>query len=185
MGKRTLSQMEKDYIKAIAEEAGPHFSKIAVSTAFVSAIERRDNDRRKIFRETEDLLRAKNLLLDNIAEWKADIENLEIGCGTSRRSSDIMAMANTRLTPEQLLESKIISLKAKIERDTDKLLRLDKAIETIKPDPWYGIIELKYFEEMDDDEIAEQFDCDVRTVRRHKNRLVWRLSVKLTGGEMV
>lgn len=43
------------------------------------------------------------------------------------------------------------------------------------------IVRYKYFEQKNDDEIAELMHCAPRTVRAHKSRLVGRLSVFLYG----
>ncbi len=184
--KTTLSQEEKNYIKLVVQEAMPTAADTAIRRAFVSAVEFRDNDRRKIFRETEDLLRAKPAMEENIQEWEAELKQLElIGVAEKHSSKDIVQMATSRITPEQLYESKILNLKAKIERDKEKLEQLNQALFKIQDDKMFEIIELKYFDEWDDDDIAAELECDVRTVRRHKNRLIWKIAVKLRGGEMV
>jgi len=122
---------------------------------------------------------------DNIIEWKKELDKLELGISEKHTASDIVAMVNTRLTPEQLLESKIISLQAKIERDQAKLDKLENALETIRDDKWFPIIEMKYFQEWEDEDIATELGCDKRTIWRHKSRLVWKVAAKLFGGELV
>jgi len=184
--KTTLSQEEKEYIKLIVQEAMPTAADTAIKRAFISAIEFRENDRRKIFRETEDILRAKPAMEENIQEWEAELKQLELtGVTEKHTSKDIVMMAMSRITPEQLFESKVLNLKAKIERDKEKLKQLEQALVKVKDDKMYRIIELKYFNDWDDEDIAEELGCDVRTIRRHKNRLVWKIAVKLRGGEMV
>ena len=185
MIKDILSNAQKDYLDAIVKHVAPPIINTTVRIAFVSAIENREADRRKIFRETEDLLRAKTTLEENIEEHKKEIEKVELGRNEKRSSADIVTMATTRLTSDQLIESKILSLQSKIERDGEKINRLNKALKIIENDKWFRLIELKYFENWEDEELADEFGCDPRTVKRHKSRLVWRLAVKLTGGEMV
>jgi len=186
MGKKQqLSKAEKDYIRAIVEETIPKAADEAVKRAFISAAEKKQADRKALFKQTEDMLRAKEIMEENIIEWKQELDRLELGISEKHTASDIVAIANTRLTPEQLLESKIISLQAKIERDQEKLHKLENALETIIDDKWYPIIEMKYFQEWEDEDIAEELNCDKRTIWRHKSRLIWKLAIKLFGGELI
>ena len=85
--KTTLSQEEKEYIKLIVQEAMPTAADTAIKRAFISAIEFRENDRRKIFRETEDILRAKPAMEENIQEWEAELKQLELTGVTEKHTS--------------------------------------------------------------------------------------------------
>ena len=51
----------------------------------------------------------------------------------------------------------------------------ENALKNIQDDKYYKIIELKYFEEMTLEYVAEKFGVDERTIRRQKNRLINRL----------
>lgn len=56
---------------------------------------------------------------------------------------------------------------------TQKLIKIiDRALKTIKDDPYYKIIELFYFEHKTRAEIAEIFNVDDKTISRNKKRLV-------------
>lgn len=61
---------------------------------------------------------------------------------------------------------------------TQKLVKIIKtALTTIEDDPYYEIIEKFYFDRISREEIAEYFDCDVKTITRNKRRLVNELKV--------
>lgn len=56
-------------------------------------------------------------------------------------------------------------------------------IETIQDDEYFDIIPLKYWDLMQPQAIAKALNCDERTYRRHKNRLVNKLKVVLFGAD--
>lgn len=59
-----------------------------------------------------------------------------------------------------------------------KLIKIIKeAMKTIEEDPYYEIINLFYFNHKTREQIAEYFDCDVKTVTRNKRRLINELKV--------
>lgn len=56
---------------------------------------------------------------------------------------------------------------------TQKIIKIiDKALKTIKDDPYYQIIGLFYFEHKTRAEIAEIYNVDDKTISRNKKRLV-------------
>jgi uncharacterized protein (DUF342 family) len=186
---KVLSDHEIRKLKAIAREVAPVFCNEAADAAarkvLFSAKEQKRADRKTIFRETEDLLRARETLEDRIEDNTIKLQDLENGIEHKTRATDIVFMAQNRISKEQLMEGKIIDLQSKIERDKAKLEELWGALEVIVDDTWYKLIELKYWQDLDDEQIGERLNCDPRTVRRHKNRLVWRMSVKIAGSEML
>lgn len=62
MGKQQLSKAEKEYIRAIVEEVIPKVADEAIKRAFISAVEKKQADRKALFKQTEDLLRAKEIM---------------------------------------------------------------------------------------------------------------------------
>lgn len=65
------------------------------------------------------------------------------------------------------------------------LVNLEKALNKIKDDPDFEIIEMKYFQKMTHEEIAELIDVDPKTVTRRKNKIVKRLSFILFPSEAI
>lgn len=56
---------------------------------------------------------------------------------------------------------------------------LDACFEQLRQDPNFDIIELKYFENFTDEQIAEFKNCDKSTVWRQRNELIHKLSYML------
>jgi DNA-directed RNA polymerase specialized sigma24 family protein len=86
-----------------------------------------------------------------------------------------------RLTPDEILEAKIVAVEMKKKADAAEIADLDYALESISQDAWALIIAHKYYFGRNDEEISELLHCDERTVRRHKSRLINKLMVRLYG----
>ena len=63
--------------------------------------------------------------------------------------------------------------------DEPFLNRLRECLERLKDDEDFDLIDMKYFQKMTHEEIAEFIDVDPSTVTRRKNRIVKRLSFML------
>ena len=61
---------------------------------------------------------------------------------------------------------------------TKKLVKImNSALESIKDDPYYSIIEMVYFENKTREEVAEFYNVEVKTVTRNKNRLIDNMKI--------
>ena len=65
----------------------------------------------------------------------------------------------------------------------DQTERLERALATVRDDPYYRALSGKYLDDVDDRDIAEALECDTSTVWRHRKRLVQRVAVWLYGAE--
>ena len=80
----------------------------------------------------------------------------------------------------------IIDHKSEVEKQEDRKEKLkneidyfektvdliNNALDTIRADKYFKIIELKYFNRKTIDEISEEMNVEERTIRRNKNRLI-------------
>ena len=63
--------------------------------------------------------------------------------------------------------------------------KVEEALDEIKEDPYYDIIQMFYFENETRESIALTLDITVRTVARNKRRLVNELKVKLFSDDCI
>ena len=137
------------------------------------------------FRQTEKRLRAYPELKKNIEKYEKDIADLqyESRIPGSKKSKDIARMISNgvRLSPEEILGVKIANIEIKKKIDEAEIVEIDYALDGIRGEYDYNIIEWKYFEYQSDEEIAQKLHCDERTVRRNKNRLVSKIMIRLYG----
>ena len=140
---------------------------------------------RNYFRETERLLYSLPALRLKVAQDEEDLENGLMM--PKERSKDIVCPTGSSSygphDPLSQAERYIAERKASMERTKREIQRIERALETIQDDPYYDIIPLKYWDLLQPAEIAERLNCDERTYRRHKNRLVNKLKVVLFGAD--
>ena len=82
-------------------------------------------------------------------------------------------------------EDKIHELEVSIEKIQNKLDLVDSALDYVKDDKHYKIIEMKYFEKKTNNLIAEALGVDEKTVRRNKNRLIETISIWIFPDEVL
>lgn len=81
---------------------------------------------------------------------------------------------------------KILYVLADIEDTDDPFIQtINDGLERISDDSDFEIIELKYFEKLTHEEIAEAMGIDPKTVTRRKNRIIKRLSFILFPSEAI
>ena len=69
---------------------------------------------------------------------------------------------------------------------TQKLIRvIQTAMRSIEDDPYYEIITMFYFENETRENIAEYFDCDVKTITRNKRRLINKIKLIIFSDESI
>ena len=132
---------------------------------------------------TERRLYAVPDLLAKLKDDEGELEKARKG-GLKERSYSV-PRSGVRLTPEEILEAVVIDLEAAIAATRHELEALDKALASIRDDPYYLAVDGKYIQRLTDEEIAEQIHCDPTTVWRNRKRLVQRVAVRLYGVEAV
>jgi RNA polymerase sigma factor (sigma-70 family) len=78
----------------------------------------------------------------------------------------------------EILERSMLKTKRYIEI-------IEDALNKIKDDKYYNIIEMKYFNKLTREQIAEYFNVDVATISRNKNRLVNIIRIYLFSDEVI
>ena len=136
------------------------------------------------YKRVEILLYNYENLKDAIKQKEEDIEYLEKH-GLPEKSKSIVAYSsaggNSKGDMFLELKEKYIRDKIEIERD---LRKIDNALNKIRGDKYFKIIELKYLNREDDkietaEELADALDKDRSTIIRNKKRLINKLATIL------
>lgn len=128
-------------------------------------------------------------LLYNYTRFKAlvqtkfkEIETLETE-GLQRTSKSLVTLPQSNTidtyTDLEKVETKIEGIGESIKSITRYIAQIDGALDKIRDDPYFGIIKMKYFEECSHEKIAGEFEVDVSTITRNKNRLIDTLKIYL------
>ena len=73
----------------------------------------------------------------------------------------------------------LLYLYPKLPKDNETRLKIDKALETIKDDFYFGLIHYRYFQEMTFEQIAEIYDCQSKNVSKQRSKLIRKLAAEL------
>ena len=174
MNKKDMETIKTE-IKAAIEEVGHRL---------IWEGSRRVKDLAKL---TKKRLYAYPQLKKNIERYKLDIADIQRE--TFGKSKSIVIFQRNsgdnaeQLTIEEQRAAKIRLIEQKIERDEAEIKDMDAALSQIKNDSYYRLIEMRFFQKMNRDEIAEKFPCDSRTVSRQLGRLLDTVNISLYGAD--
>ena len=143
--------------------------------------------RQSPFQKTETLLFNYKNFLSAIKDKQEQIEELK-QYGIRKHTSSGMC-GNTGFievkSDAEKAEEKIELIQYSIQTTRNFIKIIDDALDSLKLDPYYDLIPMRYFENKTREDIAEHFDCDVSTVNRNKNRLINLLQIRLFSDEVI
>ena len=87
--------------------------------------------------------------------------------------------------PEETVEQAVHRIHCAIESTVRVINLIERSMELLSKDPYYEVLEMRYFEGRTLEDIAAHFNCDSSTVSRNRNRLVKELSLRLFPDEVV
>ena len=81
--------------------------------------------------------------------------------------------------PEDAVEDAVRTVQASVQGTVAAISLIDKCMATLKRDPYYDVLEMRYFEGRTLEDIGVYFGCDHTTISRNKNRLVKELAMRI------
>lgn len=135
------------------------------------------------FYQTECLLYAYRGAIQTIREEEEYIVFLE-KYGLPKISKSFVGAAKVDISRD-ILQEKIDTLRESIEFIRSSIRLIDMALGSIRQDKFYNIIEMKYFDGMSMEEIAEYCYVSVSTVYRQRERLVSVLAGVIFAGDVI
>lgn len=163
-----------------------------IATAVVSALKENNligtpsepKKEKTAYQKTEQLLYNYNNFKRIVEERYAEIEEIKkygvpkkgeavhTYCGGSGTVSGIVL-------PEESVEATVQRLLCSVKDTVQVISLIDKCMAAIKNDPYYKILEMRYFDGRTQEDIALEFGCTQGTVSTNKNRLVKELSMRI------
>lgn len=140
------------------------------------------------FQKTETLLYNYNSFKEVIEDKYNQIKMIEED-GVPKKSSSITSFTDTGnfevKSDMEKSEDMIYAIQKSIKSTENFVKLIDDALNSISDDPYYEIIPMKYFSSIKNEEVADYFNVDVRTISRNKNRLVNMLQIRLFSDEFI
>lgn len=135
------------------------------------------------YQKTEQLLYNYNGFKRIVAERMQEIEDIrKYGVPQSCAVKEYVNKGNTvrgLVLEEESVESAVRSVERSVEGTVQVISLIDKCMNALKSDPYYSILEMRYFEGRTQEDIAVTLGCNQATVARNKSRLVKELSMRL------
>lgn len=154
----------------------------AATESAKAAQEQKPAEERNYFRETEILLYNYPALKLKVEQDQEFLYDPEASTTPAHKSKDIVygsGRGGHGLDIDQYTKS----VKSSMMRTRQEVSRIERALETVRDDLYYDIIPFKYWDGLTMMEIAEKFECEDKTVRRNKNRLINKLKIMLFGAD--
>jgi RNA polymerase sigma factor (sigma-70 family) len=136
------------------------------------------------YQKTETLLYNYNGFKRVIQERYDEIDELK-RVGIPKKSTSIVeytphtGKVSSIVLPEESVESAVQERLRSVQGTVQVVELIDKCMSALKNDPYYCILEMRYFEGRTQEDIAEHLGCSQVTVSKNKNRLVKELSLRL------
>ena len=133
----------------------------------------------------EDALYSYVHIKEKMKNDLLDITDLEKE-KANERSKDIVyksVSGGSYVSPEEIVQIKISRISAKVAEAARQIRRVESALGAIEGDGYSKIIELKYFQRVKNEAIAEIMNCDISTVRRNRLRLLSLMAVSMFGSD--
>lgn len=86
---------------------------------------------------------------------------------------------------EESVEGAVQRIMCSVEGTVQVITLIDKCMAALKNDPYYRILEMRYFEGRTQEDIAFEFGCSQVTISNNKNRLVRELAMRLFPNQMI
>jgi hypothetical protein len=150
-----------------------------------NAVNHIDITNHNYFRETEILLYNYPALKLKVSQDEEFLYDPEAYTEPENKRSKDIVLYTSRSTGSHGLDimQYTQSIKSSMMRTRQEVMRIERALETIYDDKYYEIIPMKFWDVMTMEDIAERFDCEERTIRRNKNRLVNKIKIMLFGAD--
>ena len=87
-------------------------------------------------------------------------------------------------TVDETVDNAVHTVQRSVQEIMSVLNMIDAAMKGIKTDPWYKILEMRYFDGLSGEDIAKSMNCTQPNVSYHKSRLVKELALRIFPNEV-
>ena len=136
------------------------------------------------YQKCEQLLYNYNGFKRIVAERKQEIEEIRKHgvpkkCGGVTEYVQKGGMPHGLVLEEESVDAAVCRIERSVQGTVDAIALIDKCMAALKNDPYYKVLEMRYFEGRTQEDIAFEFGCSQVTISNNKNRLVRELSMRL------
>lgn len=180
-----MSNNIEDIIKVVAEQTAKHTVLELRKQGMMK------DDKQTPYQKTETLLYNYNSFLSAIEDKKEQINEIrEVGlkqrCNSVIPNPGSGTIVRETKTEQQKIDEKIADIEASISVTKRFIAIINEALDQLKnSEVYYDIIPMKYFQGKTYDEIADHFNCDIKTIYRQKKNLINKLQIRLFSDDVI
>lgn len=136
------------------------------------------------YQKTETLLYNYRKFIKIVEERYAEIEEIK-KYGVPKKGAAVVEYGGKSGTvhgivlPEESVESAVHERLRSVQDTVQVINLIDKCMDALRKDPYYKILEMRYFEGRTQEDIALVFNVSQVTISNNKNRLVRELAMRL------
>lgn len=188
--KELISAVVSETIKQLGLGNGQNSNNTVGNTECKLENTKTERKEKTAYQKTEQLLYNYNGFKRIIAERMDEIEYIK-KYGVPKKSGAVVEYGGNCgnpqgiVLPEESVEAAVHRIKASVQDTVQALALIDKCMGQLKNDPYYKILEMRYFEGRTQDDIALEFNCSQVTISKNKGRLVRELSMRLFPNQAV
>ena len=138
------------------------------------------SDRKSAYKQTEQLLFNYPKFRRLIEERNQQIEDIRQN-GVPRGSLTTGAIG----TEAYQRNEAIYAIRKSMETVERAVALVDRAMAQIKGDPYYKVVEMRYFEGRSQEDIASEYNCTQQSISYNMKRLVKQLSMEMLPSKVV
>lgn len=142
------------------------------------------------YQKTEQLLYNYRNFQRIIEERKLEIAEIKLfgvpkQCGAVGERVQTSNVQTGIVLEEESVDSAVHRIQCAIQPTVQAIALIDKCMVALSNDPYYRILELRYFEGRTQEDIALEFGVSQVTISNNKNRLVRELAMRLFPDQVI
>lgn len=142
------------------------------------------------YQKTEQLLYNYRAFQRIVEERMAEIDDIK-KYGVPKKGGAVVeykaggSVPSGLVLPEESVEAAVRRVEASVQDTVQAIALIDRCMAQLKGDPYYCILEMRYFEGRTQEDIAVELNCSQVTISKNKGRLVRELSMRLFPNQVV
>ena len=143
------------------------------------------------YQKTEQLLFNYMNFKRIVEERMQEIEEIKLygvpkkGSAVVEYGGNVGGTVQGIVLPEESVERAVENVVKSVQGTVQAIVLIDKCMAALKNDPYYPILEMRYFEGRTQEDIAYELKCTQKTISQNKGRLVRELSMRLFPDQVV
>lgn len=142
------------------------------------------------YQKTEQLLYNYRGFKRIVAERQQEIDEIRKygvpkSCGTMGERVQGGSVQSGLVLPEESVEAAVRRVESSVQGTVQAIALIDKCMLALSNDPYYKILEMRYFDGRTQEDIALELKCSQKTISQNKARLVRELSMRLFPNQVI